>query len=158
MPLRSAELINGEIFEHTYYVQGMIHSAIPSSQPTLEILLGVFSDPPITNFPQYSYPPWSYITDVNYDLNVITPFQLSQNYPNPFNPVTKIEYQVPSFSHVTLKLYDILGNEIATLVDEEKSFGVYKITFIAGNLPSGVYFYQLKTENFVETKKMILIK
>ncbi|MCW9066705.1 MAG: alpha/beta fold hydrolase, partial [Ignavibacteriaceae bacterium] len=166
VPLRSAELINGEIFEHTYYVQGMIHSAIPSSQSTLEILLGAFSDPPITNFPQYSYPPWSYITDVNDDLNVISSFQLSQNYPNPFNPVTKFEYRVPSFSHVTLKLYDILGNEIATLVDEEKSFGVYELTFFAGNLPSGVYFYQLRTDDpssgsgqgFVETKKMILMK
>lgn len=166
VPLRSAELINGEIFENTYYVGDTIHSGIPSSPHTLEILLGVFSDPPITYFPQYSYPPWSYITDVIDDFEIISSFHLSQNYPNPFNPITKIEYQVPSFSHVTLKLYDILGNEIATLVDEEKSFGIYEITFIAGNLPSGVYFYQLRTDDpstgsgqrFVETKKMVLMK
>ena len=158
VPLRSAELINGRVFENTYYVSGMIHSAIPSAQSTLEILLGVFSDPPITNFPQYSYPPWSYVTDVKDNFEIISSFHLSQNYPNPFNPVTKFEYKVPSFSHVTLKIYDILGNEIATLVDEEKPFGIYQITFIAGNLPSGTYFYQLSTENFVETKKMVLMK
>ena len=158
VPLRSAELINGRVFENTYYVSGMIHSAIPSSQSTLEILLGVFSDPPITNFPQYSIPPWSYITDVSDDFEIINSFHLSQNYPNPFNPVTKIEYQIPSFSHVTLKLYDVLGREITTLVDEEKTFGIYEITFFAGNLPSGTYFYQLQTEEFVETKKMILMK
>ena len=158
VPLRSAELINGQVFENTYYLSGMIHSAIPSSQSTLEILLGVFSDPPITYFPEYSNPPGSYITDVSYDFDIIKSFHLSQNYPNPFNPVTKIEYQVPSFSHVTLKLYDVLGREIATLVDEEKSFGIYEITFIAGNLPSGAYFYQLRTKDFVQTKKMILMK
>jgi pimeloyl-ACP methyl ester carboxylesterase len=160
VPLRSAELINGKVFENTYYVSGMIHSAIPSSQPTLEILLGVFSDPPITNFPQFSDPPESYatITGIEEYTNFPNSFYLSQNYPNPFNPVTKIKYQVPSLSHVLLKLYDILGNDIATLVDEEKSIGVYEITFFAGNLPSGTYFYQLRTEEFVETKKMVLMK
>jgi len=157
VPMRSAELINGRVFENTYYLSGMIHSAIPSSQSTLEILLGVFSDPPITNFPQY-YSPDSYITDVSDDFEIITSFYLSQNYPNPFNPVTKFEYQVPSLSHVTLKIYDLLGREIATLVDEEKPFGIYEITFFAGNLPSGTYFYQLRTEKFVETKKMVLVK
>ena len=160
VPLRSAELINGKIFENTYYVSGMIHSAVPSSQSTLEILLGVFNDPPITSFPHYSEPPESYrtVTDVSDDFEIITSFYLSQNYPNPFNPVTKFEYQVPSSSHVTLKIYDVLGNEIATLVDEEKPFGIYEITFFAGNLSSGTYFYQLRTEKFVETKKMVLLK
>ena len=162
VPLRSAELINGEVLEHTYYVQDAIHSGIPSSLSTLEILLGVFSDPPIAYFPQYSDPPPSYrdtttdVTEGNSEL--VNTFHLSQNYPNPFNPVTKIEYQIPSFSHVTLKLYDVLGREIATIVDEEKPFGIYEITFFAGNLPSGAYFYQLKAGSFVETKKMILLK
>lgn len=158
VPMRSAELINGRVFENTYYVSGMIHSAIPSSQSTLEILLGVFSDPPDTSFPQYAYPPDSYVTDVDGEFETLNSFHLSQNYPNPFNPVTKFEYQVPSFSHVTIKIYDVLGREIATLVDEDKSFGIYEITFFAGNLPSGTYFYQLRTENYVETKKMLLLK
>jgi len=161
VPLRCAELINGEIFENTYYVGDSIHSGIPSSLSTLEILLGVFSDPPITYFPQYSTP--SSYRDTTTDVEegnsaLVNSFNLSQNYPNPFNPVTKIEYQVPSFSHITLKIYDILGNEIATLVNEEKPFGIYEITFIAGNLPSGTYFYQLRTKDFLETKKMVLIK
>jgi len=158
VPLRSAELINGEIFENTYYVQDAIHSGIPSSQSTLEILLGVFSDPPITYFSQYSNPPYSYITDVIDDFDIINSFHLSQNYPNPFNPITTIRYQLPVSGNVILKLYDVLGKEIATLVNEEKSVGLHEITFYAGNLPSGAYFYQLRTEEFVETKKMILMK
>jgi len=165
VPLRSAELINGEIFEHTYYVSGMIHSAIPSSQSTLEILLGVFSDPPITFFPQYSNPPWSYITDVIDDVKLVSSFHLSQNYPNPFNPKTNFEYQIAEFGFVTLKIYDVLGNEIITIVNEEKPGGIYEVEWNANGLSSGVYFYQLsvlsttsKAENYVETKKMILMK
>jgi hypothetical protein len=174
VPLRSAELINGRVFEHTYYVPDTIHSGIPSSPETLEILLGVFSDPPITNFPQYAAPPPKYndiTVSLENDIGIPPSYYLSQNYPNPFNPVTKFEYQVPSSSHVTLKIYDVLGNEIATLVNEEKPFGIYEINFFAGNLPSGTYFYQLRAvdpstgshngqagQSFVETKKMILIK
>jgi hypothetical protein len=126
----------------------------------LEILLGVFSDPPITYFPQYADPPSHYRWPVDVDDNLGSPvsFHLSQNFPNPFNPITTIRYQVPETGKVTLKLYDVLGNEIATLVNEEKSFGKYEITFFAGSLPSGAYFYQLKTNEFVETKKMILMK
>jgi hypothetical protein len=172
VPLRSAELINGRIFENTYYVPDTIHSGIPSSPETLEILLGVFSDPPITNFPQYSNPPASYknidtTTGVEqYNSEIVNSFYLSQNYPNPFNPSTTIKYQLPVAGIVTLKLFGVLGNEVATLVNEEKSAGVYEITFFAGNLPSGIYFYQLRAvdpstgsgQSFVETKKMILIK
>ena len=160
VPLRSAELINGQVFENTYYVSGMIHSAIPSAQSTLEILLGVFSDPPDTNFPLYSQPPESYrfITDIEGYTELPHSFYLSQNFPNPFNPVTKIDYRVPTLSQVKIKLYDILGNEIATLVNEDKTIGEYRITFYAGNLPSGTYFYQLQAGDFIETKKMILMK
>jgi hypothetical protein len=79
-------------------------------------------------------------------------------YPNPFNPSTTIRYQIPEMSFVTIKVYDVLGNEIETLVNEEKPAGIYEITWYAERLPSGVYFYQLNTESFVETKKMILMK
>jgi hypothetical protein len=88
--------------------------------------------------------------------------QLFQNYPNPFNPSTSIQYSVSDMQFVSLKVYDILGNEIATLVSEEKTSGIYEVEFskspIHQSLSSGVYFYQLQTGNFVETKKMILMK
>ena len=85
-------------------------------------------------------------------------FHLSQNYPNPFNPSTRIQYSVNSTQKVTLKVYDLLGREITALVNEEKPAGQYEVEFNGTNLPSGIYFYQLKAGSFVETKKMILLK
>ena len=86
-------------------------------------------------------------------------FSLSQNYPNPFNPETVIRWQLAIGSYVTLKIYDMLGKEIATLVNEEQSEGNHSITFDATNaLSSGIYFYQLKTSNMIETKKMVLLR
>jgi uncharacterized delta-60 repeat protein len=84
-------------------------------------------------------------------------FTLFQNYPNPFNPSTTISYQLPTSSHVTLKVFDLLGCEVASLVNEVKQPGIYKVNFIA-NLSSGVYFYQLKAGSFIEAKKLILIR
>jgi hypothetical protein len=83
---------------------------------------------------------------------------LLQNYPNPFNPNTKIKYSIPQPSQVQLKVYDVLGNKIKTLVNEEKSAGKYEISFDASEIPSGVYFYRLKVGEFVETKKMVFVK
>ncbi|MHB8579966.1 MAG: GDSL-type esterase/lipase family protein [Ignavibacteriaceae bacterium] len=85
-------------------------------------------------------------------------FSLLQNYPNPFNPATTISYQLPKTSHVTLKAYDVLGREMAVLVDEQKNAGTYQVTLNGTRLTSGVYLYQLKAGNFVETKKLILLK
>jgi len=89
-------------------------------------------------------------------------FNLSQNYPNPFNSSTVINYQLPVTSNVTLIVYDVLGNEIATLVSEEKQPGVYEVEFSPESSikypASGIYFYQLKAGNYIETKKMILLK
>lgn len=85
-------------------------------------------------------------------------FSLAQNYPNPFNPITSLQYAIGSRQFVTLKVYDLLGREIATLVNEEKPAGSYEVEFSAINLPGGVYFYQLKAGDFRETKKMILLK
>jgi hypothetical protein len=85
-------------------------------------------------------------------------YTLFQNYPNPFNPSTTIKYQISEQSFVTIKVYDVLGNEVATLVNEEKPAGVYEVEWNATGLPSGVYFYQLQTNDFLETKKMILMK
>jgi hypothetical protein len=85
-------------------------------------------------------------------------FILEQNYPNPFNPSTVIRYQVPTGGNVTLKVYNVLGNEIATLVNDEKPEGSYEVEFDASNLGSGIYFYRLQTKDFTEIKKMILIR
>ena len=98
------------------------------------------------------------ITDVEDIEQLPSEFSLSQNYPNPFNPNTVISYQLPVGGDVILKIYDILGNEMSTLVDEYKPAGSYEVEFNATNLPSGVYFYQLRAGSFVETKKMILMK
>ena len=85
-------------------------------------------------------------------------FSLKQNYPNPFNPKTKIKYEIAKSGFVSLKIYDVLGREIKTLVNENKNVGFYEIEFDANNLNSGIYFYKLTTNNFSEMKKMILIK
>ncbi|QQS35950.1 MAG: SBBP repeat-containing protein [Ignavibacteriales bacterium] len=102
-------------------------------------------------------------TDVNDDELLIKRFSLEQNYPNPFNPATTIRFIVgdayyASPAWVTLRVYDVLGNEIATLVDEYKSPGNYESVFSSDLLPSGVYFYKLQSGNFIESKKMILLK
>jgi hypothetical protein len=89
-------------------------------------------------------------------------FELSQNYPNPFNPSTVITFKLPEKSFVSLKVYNVLGNEIVTLINEEKSPGTHSIKFDVSELPrelsNGTYFYMLKAGNFTETKKMIYIK
>ncbi len=85
-------------------------------------------------------------------------FSLSQNYPNPFNPTTMIKFQLPISNYVTLKIYDVLGKEVATLFDGEKPAGMYEVQFNASNIPSGVYFYTLRAGEFIETRKMILLK
>jgi photosystem II stability/assembly factor-like uncharacterized protein len=85
-------------------------------------------------------------------------FELSQNYPNPFNPSTTITFSIPQKSDVSVKIFDILGNEVATLVNETKEAGRYNINFNASNYSSGVYFYSIKAGNFTETKKMTLLK
>ncbi len=85
-------------------------------------------------------------------------FLLYQNYPNPFNPVTNIEFLLPHPGFVTLKVYDVLGNEIRTLVMEEKNSGRYQVTFDGANLSSGLYFYVMRSGNYVQSRKMLLIK
>jgi hypothetical protein len=85
-------------------------------------------------------------------------FSLSQNFPNPFNPSTIISYQLPVSSKVIIKIYDALGKEVETLVNEEKPAGKYELNFNAINLPSGVYLYKLQAGSFVQTRKMILLK
>jgi hypothetical protein len=101
---------------------------------------------------------FSYSNEIEIDLNLPQSFSLQQNYPNPFNPTTSIKYQVSSISNVSLKVYDVLGTEIATLVNENKPAGNYDVTFNASSLASGVYFYKLQAGSFTETKKMIILR
>ena len=113
------------------------------------------------------------ITDVDEESDIIpTKYSIKQNYPNPFNPITTIEYTIPTSPYPTpyqgegtrerffvrLKVYDVLGNEIATLINEEKQPGTYSVQFDGSKLSSGIYFYQLRANIFVETKKMVIMK
>jgi hypothetical protein len=90
--------------------------------------------------------------------NIPSTFELEQNYPNPFNPSAKIKYSIPTSEFVFLKVFDVLGKEIKTLVNEYKLAGIYEVELDASKLPSGVYLYQLKAGSFIETKKMLLLK
>ena len=101
----------------------------------------------------------SIITDVAGEKDVVpNVFDLHQNYPNPFNPSTVISWQIPVSSHVSLKVYDILGNEVATLVNENKETGFYETKFDGSSLASGMYIYRLTAGNYISTKKMLMIK
>jgi hypothetical protein len=97
-------------------------------------------------------------TAVDKSVNLIPQqFLLEQNYPNPFNPSTVISYQIPKASHVLLKIYDVLGREISTLINKEQVPGNYKVE-IKGQISSGIYFYRLTTGDFSQTKKMMMLK
>jgi hypothetical protein len=98
------------------------------------------------------------VVSVEGNEDLPTEYVLKQNYPNPFNPTTTIIYQIKELSFVTLKVFDVLGKEITTLVNNEKPVGSYEVEFNATSLPSGIYFYRLQAGSFVETRKMILLK
>ena len=102
--------------------------------------------------------PLNEITSVESVQSKLSNYKLFQNYPNPFNSSTTIKFEIPKDGLVTLKIYNILGEEIETLFNEERSSGRYEVNFDAFKLPSGIYFYQLKTRDYVDTRKMILLK
>lgn len=95
---------------------------------------------------------------VQNEEKIPTEFSLKQNYPNPFNPITTIQIEIPSKSFITLKVYNLIGQEVATLIDEEKSQGVYRIQFDGSKLSSGMYFYRLVSSNYIQTKKFTLLR
>jgi hypothetical protein len=101
---------------------------------------------------------WDFGQGIENKNNIPVDYVLSQNYPNPFNPTTSISFSIPSRQFTIVKVYDILGNEIITLVNEEKPAGKYIVNFNASNLHSGVYFYSIRAGSFTDTKKLILIK
>lgn len=95
---------------------------------------------------------------ISLTVAVPTKYELAQNYPNPFNPSTTIHYQVPADGFITLKVFDLLGREVATLVNEEQKADYYKVTFDAGRLASGVYFYRLQAGDFTAVKRLMVLK
>lgn len=101
---------------------------------------------------------FSILTDVNDESAGVNDFSLEQNFPNPFNPSTRINYQIAKDNFVTLKVYDIIGNELAALVNNQQPAGKYSVDFNSANLPSGVYLYRLQAGNYIQTRKMTLIK
>ena len=103
---------------------------------------------------------WADITTDVKEINDLVPvaFELGQNYPNPFNPSTTIKFSVPEAGLVTLRVFNLLGQEVATLLNSEKTAGVYEASFDASALSSGIYFYTLDSKNFTSTKKMVLLK
>jgi len=120
-----------------------------------------FSENTVVTLPGWGYEVYEYgsgINSVSNENELPMEFFLSQNYPNPFNPSTKFEFRIADFGFVTLKIYDVLGNEVSTLINEEKPAGEYEVEFDAKDLSAGIYFYQMKAGNFMQTKKMILMK
>ena len=125
----------------------LVVSDIPSSAPDTGYVVG-----------DYSVLSTEPINGIEGEQSTPSGFFLEQNYPNPFNPSTKIIFNITEFGLVNLKVYDVLGNEVAALINKELAAGEYKIEFNAVDLPSGIYFYQIKVNNIIQTKKMILIK
>jgi hypothetical protein len=130
-------------------------------------IAGAFIYPPSPLLPTtakfYHFSTNILLSDVEREPKSLSTFKLFQNYPNPFNPSTVIRYHLLVSSKVTLIVYDLLGNEIATLVNEEKTAGEYEVTFDVGtsrdlSLSSGIYFYTFRAGSFVETKKMVYLK
>ena len=101
---------------------------------------------------------YKYSNEIEVVFNNVPNFVLMQNYPNPFNPVTTISYQLPQDGFVSLKIYDVLGNEIATLVNEVKTIGIHEVNFDASGFSSGMYLYKMTVNNFTATRKMIVLK
>ncbi len=138
------------IAENFWIVQGMI--------PSIDVDLSAINN----NWPSFYIPglitKLEDIVDVEEEFTLPEEIALTQNYPNPFNPSTTIKFSFPSSGYATLKIYNAIGEEVTVLLDKELNIGTYELEWNAAGLPSGMYFYQLKTEGFVETKKMILLK
>jgi hypothetical protein len=101
---------------------------------------------------------FEYSEIVEVEVGIPNEYSLKQNYPNPFNPTTKIKFTVAESGFTSLKIYDVLGNEVAILVSEEKPAGEYEVEFNGANLPSGIYFYRIKAGSYINTKKMVLLR
>ncbi len=146
-------------FNHLAFVFGFTDNwgsvQLPFSADVLiDYVYGKFKDGRIVVYEDFE----DTTTDVPRETSIPVEFKLEQNYPNPFNPATTIKFTVPQVERVNLKVYDLLGREVATLVNEEKVPGSYEVKFDGSNLASGMYIYQLQAGNMVISKKMMLMK
>jgi hypothetical protein len=145
------------VWEKIGFVKGNGTSNSPKQYSFLD-------DKPITKNSQYRLKQidndgtFKYSAVIKVGSVLIKEYRLEQNYPNPFNPSTNISYSIPAYSKVVVSVYDILGNLITTLVDENQETGSYIISFNAGGLSNGIYFFKLQAGSFVDTKKMLLLK
>ena len=136
---------------------GTVLTEMEAADYTLENIFSKDSDPEFA----YDWIPSSPVTSVDDDKSLNQrpdSYELYQNYPNPFNPSTTIRFSIPKENIVTLKVYDVIGREVKTLVNERKSVGQYEVDFNASQFASGIYFYQLKSGDYIQTKKMTLLK
>ena len=124
------------------------------SKGTVRNDIGAYGGPFSTELGEFTI---SSVANDNHS-SLVPGYKLMQNYPNPFNPITNIQFRISNFEFVNLKVYDALGNEISTLINEELSAGEYEIEFDGKELPSGIYYYQLSVGSFRESKKMVLLK
>lgn len=147
---------------HTDYTEFATNITYNSTEipDTIQILILIANAPKIHLASYYILDDLSLETSTGIaeNSNIINDYKLEQNYPNPFNPVTNIEFQVPHSGMVSLKVFDVLGNEIITLINEEKPAGKYKIQFDASKLTSGIYFYELSADEFSDIKKLTVLK
>ncbi|MBK7230648.1 MAG: T9SS type A sorting domain-containing protein [Ignavibacteriales bacterium] len=161
-PLSRGEAEGRGVWEKIGFVNGNGNSNSPKDYSFVDD----FAGKPAYRTGRYSYRlkqidndgQFEYSKTIEVDFNVVKKYELSQNYPNPFNPATKISWQSPVSSWQTLKVYNLLGKEVATLVNEFREAGSYSVNFDASNLPSGVYLYKLQVGDFTQTKKMTLVK
>jgi len=122
-------------------------------QPAIDLVTGSDNSHEIG----FWYMPWFYATDVE-EETLPSAFRLDQNYPNPFNPVTTIRFALPEPTHVDLRIYDVLGREVLTVIDRKMKAGVHEVPFKASGMSTGVYFYRLIAAGRVNTRKMVLLK
>ncbi|MBK8946740.1 MAG: T9SS type A sorting domain-containing protein [Ignavibacteriae bacterium] len=142
----------GELYSGISIGEILINNSYSNFSFNLKRKINIFGDPSIILT-------YDFLSNIDNHYHLIeAEYLLSQNYPNPFNPTTIINYSLKKEGFTTLKIYDILGSEITTLVSENKFAGSYTIEFDGSNLSNGVYFYTINSGNFHQTKKMILIK
>jgi len=149
--IRESSTENGNTFvEYSFLAKNGANVTVEASDP----------NPPNSGVINADWYDWnlSFTTDVEQISGLPSDFSLSQNYPNPFNPTTKIEYSIPEESFVQLKVYDILGNEVATVVNQEQNAGTYRADFNAKNLASGLYIAKLQAGNYTKSIKMTLLR
>ncbi|MCF8241755.1 MAG: T9SS type A sorting domain-containing protein [Melioribacteraceae bacterium] len=155
------ELEQGNNDYHNYWDASLELEPIRIKQgDTFEELIGIqyFSFSNYKLVPRTNDDFVGHVTDVKDEALTAEKYSLAQNYPNPFNPTTNIQFSIPESGLVTLKIYDVLGQEVMNLINQEMNRGVHRIKVDASQLSSGIYFYRLDTGNFTSTKKMLLLK